>query len=107
LITNPSELLLREGKTEVGVAYIKYLDTALYPTRIIVLGSSKSQTWSWKNIKHIRFSGITACKLVDDDSFFALTFSRLVNTDGTMFIETPPIQPIGKVYEIYEKYYIN
>ena len=38
---------------------------------------------------------------------FAATFSRLANTDGTMLIETPPRRPVGKVYEIYEKYYIN
>ncbi len=34
-------------------------------------------------------------------------FSRLANTDGTMLIELPPRRPVGKVYEIYEKYYVN
>ena len=71
LITNPSELLLREEKTKVGVAYIKNPDNPLQPTRIIALGSSESQIWSWKNIKHIHFSDITASKLVDDTSLFA------------------------------------
>ena len=107
LITNPSELLLKEEKTKVGVAYIKNPDNALHPTRIIALGSSESQIWSWKNIKHIHVSDITASKLVDDTSLFAAAFSRLANTDGTMLIETPPRRPVGKVYEIYEKYYIN
>ena len=48
LITNPSELLLREEKTKVGVAYIKNPDNALQPSRIIALGSSETQVWSWK-----------------------------------------------------------
>lgn len=107
LITDPSELLLKEEKTKVGVAYIKNPDNPLQPSRIIALGSSESQIWSWKNIKHIHFSDITASKLVDDTSLFAAAFSRLANTDGTMLIETPPRRPVDKVFEIYEKYYIN
>ncbi len=107
LITNPSELLLKEEKTKVGVAYIKNPDNALQPSRIIALGSSETQVWSWKQVGHIHFSDITASKLVDDSSLFAAAFSRLANTDGTMLIETPPRRPVGKVYEIYEKYYVN
>lgn len=107
LITNPSELLLKEEKTKVGVAYIKNPDNALQPSRIIALGSSESSVWSWKQVGHIHFSDITASKLVDDSSLFAAAFSRLANTDGTMLIETPPRRPVGKVYEIYEKYYLN
>lgn len=107
LITNPSELLLREEKTKVGVAYIKNPDNALQPSRIIALGSSETQVWSWKQVGHIHFSDITASKLVDDSSLFAAAFSRLANTDGTMLIETPSRRPVGKVYEIYEKYYVN
>lgn len=107
LITDPSELLLKEEKTKVGVAYIENPDNPLQPSRIIALGSSESQIWSWKNIKHIHFSDITASKLVDDTSLFAAAFSRLANTDGTMLIETPPRRPVDKVFEIYEKYYIN
>jgi hypothetical protein len=99
--------LLKEEKTKVGVAYIKNLDNALQPSRIIVLGSSETQVWSWKQVGHIHFSDITASKLVDDSSLFAAAFSRLANTDGTMLIETPPRRPVGKVYEIYEKYYVN
>lgn len=60
LITDPSELLLKEEKTKVGVAYIENPDNPLQPSRIIALGSSESQIWSWKNIKHIHFSDITA-----------------------------------------------
>jgi hypothetical protein len=99
--------LLREEKTKVEVAYIKNPDNSLQPSRIIALGSSETQVWSWKPVGHIHFSDITASKLVDDSSLFAAVFSRLANTDGTMLIETPPRRPVGKVYEIYEKYYVN
>lgn len=69
--------------------------------------SSETQVWSWKQVGHIHFSDITAPKLVDDSSLFAAAFSRLANADGTMLIELPPRRPVGKVYEIYEKYYVN
>ena len=58
--------------------------------------SSETQVWSWKQVGHIH-----------DSSLFAAAFSRLANTDGTMLIELPPRRPVGKVYEIYEKYYVN
>ena len=45
--------------------------------------------------------------MVDDTSLFAAAFSRSANTDGTMLIETPPRRPVGKVYELYEKYFVN
>ncbi len=38
LITNPSELLLKEEKSKVSVAYIKNPDNPLHPSRIIALG---------------------------------------------------------------------
>ncbi len=107
LITDASDFLLREEKTKVSVAYIRNPDNFLRPSRIIALGSSETQVWSWKQVGHIHFSDITASKLVDDSSLFAAAFSRLANTDGTMLIETPPRRPVGKVYEIYEKYYVN
>lgn len=105
LITKPSELSLQEEKTKVGVAYIKNPDNQLQPGRIIALGSSETQLWSWKQVGHIHFSDITASKLVNDESLFAAAFSRLANTDGTMLIETPPRRPKGKVFELYEKYH--
>ena len=105
LITRPSELSLAEEKTKVGVAYIKNLENSIQPSRIIALGSSDTQIYSWKNVKHILFSDITATKLLNDESLFAAAFSRLANTDGTMLIETPPRRPKGKVFELYEKYH--
>ena len=103
LITNPSELLLKEEKSKVSVCYIKNLDNPLRPSRIIALGSSESGIWSWKNVSKIHMSDIAATNLVDDSGLFAAAFSRLANTDGSLIIETPPRGARGRVYEIFEQ----
>ena len=103
LITNPSELLLKEEKTKVGVAYIKNPDNVYRPTRIIALGASEGGVWSWKNVAKIHMSDIAATNLVDDSGLFAAAFSRLANTDGSLIIETPPRGARGRVYEIFEQ----
>jgi hypothetical protein len=103
LITNPSELLLKEEKSKVSVAYLKNPDNPLKPSRIISLGSSESGIWSWKNVSKIHMSDIAATNLVDDSGLFAAAFSRLANTDGSLVIETPPRGARGRVYEIFEQ----
>ena len=74
LITNPSELLLKEEKTKVGVAYIKNPTNVYRPTRIIALGASEGGVWSWKNVSKIHMSDIAATNLVDDSGLFAAAF---------------------------------
>lgn len=103
LIRDPSELLFREEKTKVKVAYVKNPDNPLRPSRIIALGASEGAVWSWKNVAHIHMSDIAANDLKDDSPLFAAAFSRLANTGGTMLIETPPRGPRGKVFEIYQQ----
>lgn len=103
LITNPSELLLKEEKSKVSVAYIKNPDNPLRPSRIIALGASEGSVWSWKNVAKIHMSDIAATNLVDDSSLFAAAFSRLANTDGAFIIESPPRGARGNVYEIFEQ----
>jgi len=103
LITNISELLLKEEKSKVSVAYIKNPDNHLKPSRIIALGASEGSVWSWKNVSKIHMSDIAATNLVDDSGLFAAAFSRLANTDGSLIIETPPRGARGRVYEIFEQ----
>ena len=103
LITKPSEMLFKEMRTKVGVAFIKNPDNPKKPTRIIALGSSEGAVWSWKNVAHIHMSDIAASKSVDDSGLFAAAFSRLANTNGTLIIETPPRGPKGMIYQIYRK----
>jgi hypothetical protein len=103
LITNPSELLLKEEKSKVSVAYIKNSDNPLKPSRIIALGANEGSVWSWKNVSKIHMSDIAATNLVDDSGLFAAAFSRLANTDGNLLIETPPRGARGRVYEIFEQ----
>ena len=99
LITNPSELLLKEEKSKASVAYLKNPDNPLKPSRIIALGASEGGVWSWKNVSKIHMSDIAATNLVDDSGLFAAAFSRLANTDGSLIIETPPRGARGRVYE--------
>ena len=103
LITNISELLLKEEKSKVSVAYIKNPDNHLKPSRIIALGASEGSVWSWKNVNKIHMSDIAATNLVDDSGLFAAAFSRLANTDGSLIFETPPRGARGRVYEIFEQ----
>jgi hypothetical protein len=103
LITNPSELLLKEEKSKVSVAYIKNPDNPLKPSRIIALGANEGSVWSWKNVSKIHMSDIAATNLVDDSGLFAAAFSRLANSNGSLVIETPPRGARGRVYEIFEQ----
>jgi hypothetical protein len=48
-------------------------------------------------------SDIAANNLKDDSPIFAAAFSRLLSTDGTMIIETPPRGPFKKTFEIYQQ----
>lgn len=107
LITKPSDLILKEEKTKVGVAYIKNPDNRYRPSRIIALGFSESAMWSHKNVKRIHVSDPTVAKTLDDSQIFGAMFSRLANTNGDMIIETPPRRPKGVCWEIYDKYYKN
>jgi len=105
LITKPSDLILKEEKTKVGVAYIKNPENRYKPSRIIALGFSESAMWSHKNVKRIHVSDPTVAKTLDDSAIFGAMFSRLANTNGSMIIETPPRRPRGVCWEIYDKYY--
>jgi hypothetical protein len=107
LITKPSDLILKEEKTKVGVAYIKNPKNKYRPSRIIGLGFSESGLWSHKNVKRIHVSDPTVSKVVDDAEIFGAMFSRLANTNGWMIIETPPRKPKGTCFSIYDKYYKN
>jgi hypothetical protein len=103
LINNSSDMLFKEMKTKLGVAYIKNPDNPLKPTRIIALGSTEGAVWSWKNVSHIHMSDIAAASHLDDSGLFAAAFSRLANTNGSILIETPPRGPQGTIYNIYTK----
>lgn len=102
LINKPSELLLRDEVTKVSMMYLRNPSDPKKPTRIIALGPLPSGIWSWKEVKHIHVSDITAQQqMIDDSETFGAMFSRLANTRGTMLIESPPRGPSGKVYDIF------
>jgi len=82
--------------------FIHNPENPLKPSRIIgLVGSNPGSIWSWK-IAHIHMSDIAASSRIDDAEVFGAAFSRMVNTNGTMLIESPPRRPSGMIYKIYE-----
>lgn len=102
LIRSSEEMPFKEEKTKVGMAYIYNPDNPYLPTRIIGLGSNEASVWSWKNVAHIHMSDIAAAKIKDDSGLFAVAFSRLANTNGTMIIESTPRGQRGMIYKIWK-----
>jgi len=103
VIDKPLQFTNRTGKTKTkaNMLYIQNPENPKRPTRLIALGPRASGVWSWKNVKHVHMSDVTATDQIDDAELFAAAFSRLANTGGSMLIEAPPRGTTGKVYEIY------
>ena len=70
-------------------------------TRIIAVPFAVSSMESWKRVGHIHASDVAANKYVDDSEVFAAMFSRTVNTDGSITIETIPAGMRGTVYSLW------
>lgn len=103
LITSSNKLTFKEEKTKLSEIWIHNPDDPERQTRIIGRGASEGGLWSWKHIAHIHMSDIAANNMKDDSPIFAAAFSRLMSTDGTMVIETPPRGPFKKTFEIYQQ----
>jgi len=102
LIEQQASYLLRDEVTKITTLYIHNPENPHRPTIIRGLGAREGAVWSWKNVKHVHVSDIAAAN-IDYDPTINAALTRLVNTRGTMIIETPPRGPRGKVYEIYQK----
>jgi len=102
LIDRPASYLRRDEVSKVTTIYLHNPENPNRPTIIRGLGSNEGAVWSWKNVKHIHISDIAAAN-IDYDPTINAALTRLVNTRGTMIIETPPRGPRGKVYEIYRQ----
>lgn len=104
LITKYSDVVLRTEVTKAGVIYVKNPENLRKPTRIIGLGPREAGIWSWKDVKHIHMSDVAAINQIDDSGSFGAAMSRLMNTSGSMHIETPPRGQRGKVWELYKMF---
>lgn len=102
VIEKPESYLLRDEVSKVTTIYLHNPENINKPTIIRGLGSNESAVWSWKNVKHIHISDIAAAN-IDYDPTVNAAMTRLVNTRGSMIIETPPRGPHGKVYEIFQQ----
>ena len=107
LITDAKELYFREEKTKLGTIYIKNPDNPFRPSRIIAVGFSHRQLWSWKNVYRIHMSDVVASEIVDDESVYAAAKYRLANTNGYWLIESPPKGSNNYFYRMYEMYKDN
>jgi len=108
LINKPDEIaiegkdlnkVLRDEQSKTSVIYIQNPEKPTRPSRIIALGiENYGAILSWKRVKHIHMSDITA-----SDSDFTrgidAAMTRLANTNGTCIIETVPGMPEGFVYQ--------
>jgi hypothetical protein len=101
LMQDPVKAGIRTDSTKADMLYIKNPDNPINPTRIIARGSNEGGVWSWKHVKHIHMSDVTATGSIDDTGLFGAAFSRLANTMGSMHIESPPRGQRGKVWDIY------
>ena len=97
-------------KNEVTSMWHIYLQnrdlTSLRPTHIYLLHPSSRQIASLKRVKHIWASDIT---IVDDvaqsqESTFMALLSRLILTEGTIFIECPTVGNLGPIFRLDAKF---
>ena len=97
---NPGHL-----KDEVSSKYHIYLQnrdlTSITPTHIHMLPPSVTRIGSLKRVKHIWCSDITMIDAVADRQrdYFMTLLSRLIMTEGTIFIECPCVGHLGPIYE--------
>jgi hypothetical protein len=96
--------ILKDEQSKTSVIYIHNPEEPTKPSRIIALGiENHGAILSWKNVKHIHMSDITAAE-TDIGPGVDSAMTRLANTDGSMVIETVPGVPAGKVFEMWKQY---
>lgn len=107
LIERPTDDLMLEERSKASVAYIANPYQPSRPSRIIGLGSSEANAYSWKNVNRIHMSDVSLLDIGDQKEFFAALYSRLANTNGTIKIESVPNGQQGEVWNIYNKFLLE
>lgn len=98
---------LKNELTSMWHIYLQNRDlTSLRPTHIYLLHPSSRQIASLKRVKHIWASDIT---IVDDvaqsqESTFMALLSRLIMTEGNIFIECPTVGNLGPIFRLDQKF---
>lgn len=104
LITKPSEIrgLLRDEVTKMTEIYIQNRKDPQRPTQIHILPPSATQIASLKRVKFAWCSDITIIKDVADrqNLYFLAMMSRLILTEGPVFIECPAVGHLGPIWQI-------
>ncbi len=100
IIGEPVEGLLRDEVTKVTQLFIHNPRNPSQPTRIIAIPASSGNAISWRAVKFIYISDITASQQNYSETLSG-AFTRLANSQGYFLLETIPGDPIGPVYDLF------
>ena len=108
LITGRHEAagLLRDETTKQMDIYIHNRKDLSTPTQIHILSPSATQIASLKRVKMAWCSDITLVKEVAErqQTYFMALMSRLILTEGPVFIECPTVGHLGPIWEIDDNF---
>ena len=91
---------MSDERTKVETVFIQS-PLSKTPTRIIAVPFAVSSLESWKRVGHILASDVAANKYIDDSEVFAAMYSRTINTNGSITVETIPAGMRGTVYQLW------
>lgn len=100
VIGEPTEGLLRDEVTKVTQLFLHNSKNPSQPTRIIAIPASGGNAISWRAVKFVYISDITASQQ-DYSETLSGAFTRLANSQGYFLLETIPGDPIGPVYDLW------
>ena len=102
----PEMGLLRDEVTKMTEIYIHNRSNFRNPTQIHILSPSVGALASLKRVKFAWCSDITLVKDVAERQqlYFLALMSRLILTEGPVFIECPTVGHLGPIYQIDDNY---
>ena len=110
LISRSTENISRMGsqrdKTRVQQVMIQTRDRSREATRIYVLPPTAPSIASLKRVKFIWASDITIIRDLPErqEVYFQALTSRLILTEGSIFIECPTVGHLGPIYDLDDKF---
>ena len=110
LIEKPSQLRNRAATrheiTRVKQVMLQTRDPHMRPTKIYVLPPTPPAIASLKRVRYIWASDITIIRDLPErqQQYFQALTSRLILTEGHIFIECPTVGHLGPIYDIDERF---
>lgn len=100
IIGEPVEGLLRDEVTKVTQLFLHNPKNPSQPTRIIAIPATSGNAISWRAVKFVYISDITASQQ-DYSETLSGAFTRLANSEGYFLCETIPGDPLGPIYDLW------